>query len=99
MLSIDVVCRNALCLSEIAYNRLLVFLQRTNKMEGEIFDQGLTLMLVGMGTVFTFLTVLVMAMSAMSLLIRRLTPEVDDIGQTDEEVVAITAAIAKYRQQ
>ncbi len=68
-------------------------------MEGGIFDQGLTLMLVGMGTVFTFLAVLVTAMSLMSLLIRRLTPAAEDAGVTDEEVVAITAAISKHRQQ
>ena len=68
-------------------------------MEGEIFDQGLTLMLVGMGTVFTFLAVLVTAMSLMSLLIRRLTPEAEDVGETDEEIAAITAAIAKHRQR
>ncbi len=68
-------------------------------MEGEIFDQGLTLMLVGMGTVFTFLAVLVTAMSLMSLLIRWLTPEAEDVGETDEEIAAITAAIAKHRQR
>ena len=68
-------------------------------MEGEIFNQGLDLMLIGMGTVFTFLAVLVVAMSAMSFIIQKLTPEVDEVGATDEEVAAMTAAIAKHRQR
>ena len=68
-------------------------------MESEIFNQGLDLMLIGMGTVFTFLAVLVVAMSAMSFIIQKLTPEVDEVGATDEEVAAMTAAIAKHRQR
>lgn len=68
-------------------------------MESELFNQGLTLMLVGMGTVFAFLTVLVAAMSIMSFLIIRLTPAAEDIDATEEEVAAISAAIAKHRRQ
>ena len=35
-------------------------------MQATILDQGVTLMLVGMGTVFVFLSLLVMAMTAMA---------------------------------
>lgn len=40
-----------------------------------IIDQGLTLMLFGMGTVFVFLTLLVLCTSAMSQIIVRFLPE------------------------
>jgi len=66
-------------------------------MDNELLDQGLTLMLAGMGTVFTFLTVLVLAMTLMSRLLARFQdqPASDDPG--DEEVAAIGAAIARHR--
>ena len=54
-------------------------------------------MLVGMGTVFVFLTVLVVAMTLMAGIIKRLTPEVA-LDISDEEVAAITAAIAQHRK-
>ena len=60
-------------------------------------DQGITLMLVGMGTVFVFLTLLVAAMSLMSDVVRRLTPVADTGEATDEEIAAISAAITKHR--
>ena len=53
-------------------------------------------MLVGMGTVFVFLTLLVAGMSLMSTIIRRLTPITAELV-SDEEVAAITAAIAVHR--
>ena len=65
-------------------------------MEATLLDQGITLMLVGMGTVFVFLTVLVIAMSAMAGIIKVLAPDVAE-GVSDEEVAAITAAIAQHR--
>jgi oxaloacetate decarboxylase gamma subunit len=68
-------------------------------MESGIFDQGLNLMLVGMGTVFAFLTVLVAATSIMSVLIVRLTPVKEDAAATHEEIAAISAALAKHRRQ
>ena len=68
-------------------------------MDDAIFDHGVTLMLVGMGTVFSFLGVLVIAMSLMSAVIRKLTPAVVPPGASAEEVAAITAAIAKHRQK
>jgi oxaloacetate decarboxylase gamma subunit len=68
-------------------------------MQSHILDQGLTLMLVGMGTVFTFLAVLVVAMSGMSFIIRRLTPSADSADTADEEIAAISAAINQYRRR
>ena len=65
-------------------------------MQATLLDQGVTLMLVGMGTVFVFLTVLVIAMSMLAAVVRRFTPEEADLV-SDEEVAAITAAIAQHR--
>lgn len=67
-------------------------------MQQTLFDQGLELMLVGMGTVFVFLTLLVTAMSLMAGIIKRLTPAAVE-GVSDEEVAAITAAIAQHRNK
>jgi len=67
-------------------------------MQATLMDQGLTLMLVGMGTVFVFLTLLVVFMSLMAAVIRRLTPTADG-AVSNEEVAAITAAIAQHRQK
>ena len=67
-------------------------------MEGNLLSQGLTLMLVGMGTVFVFLTVLVGAMSLMSAAVRRFQPPAHDDEITHEEVAAIAAAIRRHRQ-
>lgn len=54
-------------------------------------------MLVGMGTVFVFLTTLVIAMSLLATIVARLAPSTV-AGASDEEVAAITAAIARHRQ-
>lgn len=67
-------------------------------MQSTLIEQGLTLMLVGMGTVFVFLTALVIAMSLMATIVRRLTPA-PEVTVTDEEVAAITAAIAMHRNK
>ena len=67
-------------------------------MQQTFFDQGLTLMLVGMGTVFVFLSVLVAAMSLMAAAVARLSPAADTGDATDEEVAAIAAAITEHRQ-
>ena len=66
-------------------------------METELFDQGLTLMLAGMGTVFAFLTTLVIVMTLMSKTLIRFQRELPVEGATDEEVAAISAAIFKHR--
>lgn len=67
-------------------------------MQADLLDQGLTLMLVGMGTVFVFLTSLVIAMTLMSLLLRETKAAAPD-GVSDAEVAAITAAIAAHRKK
>ena len=66
-------------------------------MQTEIFDQGLTLLLAGMGTVFAFLTTLVITMTLMSRTLMRFQREIPDEGATDEEVAAISAVISKHR--
>jgi len=67
-------------------------------METSLLDQGIKLMLVGMGTVFAFLTVLVLGMSLMSTIVMRCTPVMRD-GASDEELAAITAAISQHRNK
>ena len=66
-------------------------------MRETLIDQGLTLMLAGMGTVFTFLTVLVFAMTMMSTAVSRFRVVATD--PSDEEVAAISVAIAKHRRE
>ncbi len=68
-------------------------------METGLLDQGITLMLVGMGTVFVFLTLLVLAMSTMSAIAMRFNSAIpnDDIGE--EEIAAISAAIMQHRRR
>ena len=56
-------------------------------------------MLVGMGTVFVFLTALVIATSLMSRLIGRFGREAAAEGIPDEDVAAISAAIARHRRR
>jgi oxaloacetate decarboxylase gamma subunit len=79
-------------------------------MTESIISQGLELMLFGMGTVVVFLTLLVIATSAMSALLQRYapTPEVGDAGATatappataDARLFAvISAAIHKHRSR
>jgi oxaloacetate decarboxylase gamma subunit len=72
-------------------------------MQNELINEGLTLMLAGMGTVFVFLTVLVIAMTLMSRLVIRLQPaavaaEAAPTGG-DDEIAAIAAAITEHRRQ
>ena len=60
-------------------------------------------MLVGMGTVFVFLTVLVIAMTLMSAILVRLhviePPAETAAGISAEEVAAVSAAIAAHRKK
>ncbi len=68
-------------------------------MESGLLNQGTTLMLVGMGTVFVFLTLLVIAMTVMSAIAVRMSSAKVEAGVNDEEVAAITAAIDRHRNQ
>ena len=70
-------------------------------MEATLVEQGLELMLAGMGTVFVFLTCLVFATSGMSTLVQRFSPaaetETETNGVSAEEVAVISAAITEHR--
>lgn len=68
-------------------------------MTNDLLNEGLTLMLAGMGTVFVFLTALVIATSLMSRVIMRFESARagDDIAP--EEVAAISAAIEAHRRK
>ena len=65
--------------------------------ETTLIDQGLNLMLYGMGTVFVFLTVLVGATVLMSSLVNRIAPPAEEIPEGDQSQPSpqIKAAIAK----
>jgi len=67
----------------------------------DLLEQGLELMIAGMGTVFVFLTVLVFATTSMSALVRRFgpVPDTESAGVSEEEVAAITIAIARHRRK
>lgn len=67
-------------------------------MTTNLMDEGLTLMLAGMGTVFVFLTVLVIVTTLMSRLVTRFQPRSIDPGISDEEIAAISAALAQHRR-
>ena len=64
-----------------------------------MLQQGFELMLVGMGTVFTFLTTLVFAMNLLARVAARIEPAHEQDGATAEEVAAITAAITMHRRR
>ena len=68
-------------------------------MQNELFNEGLTLMLAGMGTVFVFLTALVIAMTVMSRLVGRAPAAAQASGATDDEIAAISAAITEHRRK
>ncbi|MDJ0910643.1 MAG: OadG family protein [Woeseiaceae bacterium] len=73
-------------------------------MDGSLLNQGLTLMLAGMGTVFVFLSLLVGAMTIMSTVARRFEPATvppgaGGSGPSEEEVAAISAAISMHRKR
>jgi len=68
-------------------------------MTNSLIDEGLKLMLVGMGTVFVFLTALVIVTTFMSRLVMRFQPRPIVADITDEEVAAISAAITQHRHK
>lgn len=51
-------------------------------MQETLIDQGISLMIYGMGTVFVFLTILVFATSLMSKLVSKFAPAQTDSGTT-----------------
>ena len=67
-------------------------------MQNELIYEGLTLMLAGMGTVFVFLTTLVVAMTLMARLVGK-APAAETDGATDDEIAAIAAAITEHRRK
>jgi oxaloacetate decarboxylase gamma subunit len=62
-----------------------------------LLANGMMLMLVGMGTVFMFLTLLVVATGLMSRLVMKFQPEPHATTQP-EEIAAITAALILHRR-
>lgn len=75
-------------------------------MAGSLIDQGLQLMLYGMGTVLVFLALLVLITAAMSALVVRFSPAPAPVGTppvtagaaADPQLLAvITAAIHQHR--
>jgi oxaloacetate decarboxylase gamma subunit len=61
-------------------------------MQDTLIDQGLNLMLFGMGTVFLFLTILVFATTLMSTLVNRFAPapQVDQAPTQASPIAATT---------
>lgn len=79
-------------------------------MQESLLQQGVELMIYGMGTVFVFLAILVFITTLMSTLIQRFFPEKEApvvpttqapvASQKDEQLVAvISAAVHKYRSR
>ena len=64
-----------------------------------VLMQGFDLMIVGMGTVFAFLGLLVAAMTIMSRAAMRFRGASAPDGATEEEIAAIGAAIARHRRK
>lgn len=56
-------------------------------------------MLIGMGTVFVFLSLLVLAMNLMSRLLSMLPPAAGGADTNDRDIAAITAAIRRHRSR
>jgi len=68
--------------------------------------EGLKIMLLGMGTVFAFLIVMIVMMNIMSKIIHRFFPEPNDVDNNvmpvqknnAKKIAAITAAIIHHRE-
>jgi oxaloacetate decarboxylase gamma subunit len=73
----------------------------------ELMSGGVELMFVGMGIVFLFLAMLVVAINIMSALVRRFFPDTPALavaapvsgGIDKRTVAAITAAVHQYRKK
>jgi sodium pump decarboxylase gamma subunit len=59
-----------------------------------IWSDTFLLMALGMGTVFTFLVILIASVTAMSAVIKRLHPPAEDNDSNSEVDIAAVAAIA-----
>lgn len=68
-------------------------------MQNDLINEGLTLMLAGMGTVFVFLTTLVIAMTLMARLVGKFQAPAGTADATDDEIAAIAAAITQHRRK
>lgn len=78
-------------------------------MQANLMQQGVELMLFGMGTVFVFLAVLIVATTFMSFLIQRffpakpvvVSPTVNRGAATNDDqlIAVISAAIHKFRSR
>ena len=61
---------------------------------------GIELMLVGMGTVFSFLTILVFCSMTMSKLLSRIVPLEDPNNMDERKLIAvISAAVSAHRNK
>ncbi len=75
-------------------------------MEMNSVFEGLKIMLLGMGTVFAFLIVMIVMMNIMSKIIHRFFPEPNDVDNNvmpvqknnAKKIAAITAAIIHHRE-
>ena len=94
--------------AEIYKKTMLVWLDDPGdvNLDGNLVIQGVELMLLGMGIVFGFLSILVFTLRGMSLLAGRLdgTPEPEvvaqfpiDVSDNRQLVAVISAAVARYR--
>ena len=84
-------------------------MEKGNFMETNLVMEGVKFMFLGMGTVFTFLIIMILCMNAMSYIIHRFFPEpqsnatAQTTGAAQQQnkkkiVAAITAAIIHHRQ-
>ena len=84
---------------------LAIFSDNGFKHMNEMLSAGIELMLIGMGIVFSFLTMLVLAITGMSTIIQRYfpdAPQVHPAGKAIDDagvVAAITAAVQQYRKK
>ncbi|MCD6258577.1 MAG: OadG family protein [Helicobacteraceae bacterium] len=75
-------------------------------MDTNLVIEGFKFMVLGMGTVFAFLIILIGLMNVMSMVIHKLFPEPQASGESHTQqgsknnkvIAAITAAISHHRQ-